>query len=73
LGTRSYHGRSVALKAIMGRKTLFSRAATERKDVDVLQVFIETDQPLDVPIGLEVDVRISDDPDPPRGNPGPPR
>jgi HlyD family secretion protein len=59
LGRRSYHGRVAALKTIMGRKTMFSRAAAERKDVDVLQVFIETDEPLDAPIGLEVDLVIS--------------
>ena len=62
-GWRSHQGHVISLKAIMGRKTTFSRAAAERKDVDVLRVLIETDERLDAPIGLEVHVKIDDDPD----------
>jgi HlyD family secretion protein len=46
------------LKPIMGPKTLFSRAAAERRDLDTLEVFIALPEGSQFPIGLEVDVEI---------------
>jgi HlyD family secretion protein len=48
----------VLVKTMMGKKTVFSRESAERKDLEVLQVFIEPDQPLDVPVGLKIDVEL---------------
>jgi HlyD family secretion protein len=42
----------------MGKKTVFARTATERKDVDVRQVFVQLPEGVDLPIGLETDVVI---------------
>lgn len=47
------------VKQVMGKKTVFSKTATERKDLDVLQVLIEVPNAPRLPIGLEVDVRIN--------------
>jgi HlyD family secretion protein len=60
LGEKSYPARVHSIKTIMGKKTVFSRAAAERKDLDVLQVLIELDGPFSAPVGLEVDVKILD-------------
>lgn len=51
-------GTVVDIKPLMGRKTVFSRSATERRDLDVRQVLIQLDPGTDLPIGLKVDVRI---------------
>ena len=58
LGDRQYPGRVVLIKSIMGKKTVFSRSATERKDLDVVQVMIEMEPGFRAPIGLEVDVLL---------------
>jgi HlyD family secretion protein len=58
LGQETLAGRVSCVKRVMGKKTLFSAAATERKDLDVLQVFVETAPPFRVPAGLEVDLKI---------------
>lgn len=42
----------------MGRKTVFAQTATERKDLDVVQVLIALPEGVAWPIGLEVDVRV---------------
>lgn len=47
------------VKKIMGKKTVFAKTATERKDIDVIQALIEPDADLQVPIGLEVNVKIA--------------
>ena len=47
------------VKQVMGKKTVFSKTATERKDLDVLQVLIDLPAELKLPVGLEVDVRIN--------------
>ena len=47
------------VKKIMGKKTVFAKTATERKDIDVIQVFIEPDGELQLPVGLEVNVKIA--------------
>lgn len=46
------------VKQVMGKKTVFSKTATERKDLDVLQVLIDLPAGLKLPIGLEVDLRV---------------
>jgi multidrug resistance efflux pump len=55
----SVTGRVTLMKTIMGKKTVFSRESAERKDLEVLQVFIDADETLDVPIGLKVDVQLA--------------
>ena len=58
LGDKAYPGRVVLLEKLMGDKTVFTRASSERKDLDVLQVLVELGSDLQVPAGLQVDVRI---------------
>jgi HlyD family secretion protein len=65
LGDRTYPGHVVLVKAVMGKKTVFTRSASERKDLDVVQAFVETDEPLTAPAGLEVEVVVSTEPRPP--------
>jgi ABC exporter DevB family membrane fusion protein len=55
---KSYSGRVVEVEKIMGDKTVFTRAASERKDFHVLQVVIEMGPEFSAPVGLQVDVRI---------------
>jgi HlyD family secretion protein len=59
LGQREIPAHVVFVKNIMGKKTVFAQTATERKDIDVIQVFIEPDSPLQVPVGLEVNTKIA--------------
>ena len=42
----------------MGNKTVFSRASGERKDLNVLEVLVQPESPLNVPIGLQIEVDI---------------
>ena len=56
---RTYQGRVIVVKEIMGAKTVFTRAATERRDLEVLQVLIEMDPDFRAPVGLRVDVSIT--------------
>ncbi len=58
LGTRTYEGRLVVVKPIMGKKTVFSRTGGERRDLDVIQVLVEMPDGFVAPVGLEVDVAI---------------
>jgi multidrug resistance efflux pump len=58
LGTQCLPGTIVLTKRIMGKKTVFSRAAAERKDLEVVQVFIDLEEPLAAPVGLEVDIQV---------------
>ena len=41
LGQESLEGRVTEVRSIMGKRAMFSRAAAERKDLDVVQVLIE--------------------------------
>lgn len=59
LGDKEIPAHVKLVKNIMGKKTVFAKTATERKDIDVIQAFIEPDQPLQVPVGLEVNVKIA--------------
>ncbi|MCI0457589.1 MAG: efflux RND transporter periplasmic adaptor subunit [Gemmataceae bacterium] len=58
LGHTAFEGVVTTVKGIMGKKTVLARSATERKDLDVLQVFIELETSFPVPVWLEVDVQI---------------
>jgi HlyD family secretion protein len=55
---KTYPGRVVEVEKIMGDKTVFTRASSERKDLNVLQVVIEMESGFSAPIGLRVDLRI---------------
>ena len=55
---RVYPGRVVEVEQVMGDKTLFSRSASERKDLHVLQVVVEMGDEFNAPVGLQVDVRV---------------
>jgi HlyD family secretion protein len=46
------------IKRAMGRKTVFSRIATEKMDLKVFEVWIEMKNDPGWPVGMEVDVRI---------------
>lgn len=59
LGEKEVPAHVTLVKKIMGKKTVFAKTATERKDIDVIQVFIEPDGPLETPVGLEVNVKIA--------------
>lgn len=55
---KSYAGRVIQVEKIMGDKTVFTRASSERKDLHVLPVVIEMESDFSAPVGLQVDVRI---------------
>jgi HlyD family secretion protein len=61
LGSDRVTGRVVMVKRIMGKKTVFTREPTERKDLDVLQVLIELPTDFRAPMGLQVDVDLDVD------------
>lgn len=56
---RQLEGFVTVVKPIMGPKTVFSRAAAERQDLEMRQVFIPLPSHTDLPVGLKVDVRIA--------------
>lgn len=58
LAGKRYHGQVSCLEHIMGKKTVFTRASSERKDLDVLQVLIDLGPDFTAPAGLQVDVKI---------------
>ena len=58
LGNRELSGRVQSIRELMGKKTVFSRSAEERKELDVIQLVVGTEQPLTAPIGLRLDVRL---------------
>jgi multidrug resistance efflux pump len=58
LGDRRYSATLALIKPLMGNKTVFSRDAGERKDLDVLEVFVQPDAPISAPIGMQVEVDI---------------
>jgi multidrug resistance efflux pump len=58
LGREAIPGKVSAVRNIMGKRTLWTKAATERMDLEVLQVLIESDALFRAPVWLQVDVRI---------------
>jgi HlyD family secretion protein len=58
LGDKRVEGCLSFIKDVMGPKTVFSRDASERKDLDIVQVFIDLPADFQAPIGLQVDVEI---------------
>jgi HlyD family secretion protein len=58
LAGKAYHGRLASLEHMMGNKTVFTRASSERKDLDVLQVLIDLGPDFRAPAGLQVEVKI---------------
>jgi HlyD family secretion protein len=58
LGEKEIPGHVSLVKQIMGKKTVFAKTATERKDIDVIQLFVQPDNTLQAPVGLEVNVKI---------------
>jgi multidrug resistance efflux pump len=58
LGKGSFPGKVVAVRDVMGKRTMFSKAATERKDLDVVQVLMEMEEGFRAPVWLQVDVKI---------------
>lgn len=59
LGEKEIPAHVTLVKKIMGKKTVFAKTATERKDIDVIQAFIEPDSEFQAPVGLEVNVKIA--------------
>jgi len=58
-GSREFTAGTIRLiKPLMGRKTVFTREATERMDLQVIEIRVELADPPPWPIGLEVDVEI---------------
>src|SRR5262249_32252017 len=55
---RKVPGRLVGIKRVMGPRRVFSGASTERRDLEVIQVFVEPEGSFDVPVGLRVDVGV---------------
>jgi HlyD family secretion protein len=58
LGGTETPGSVVLVKPIMGKKTVFTKAASEWKDVDVIQVLVEPAPGFAAPVGMEVEVRV---------------
>ena len=61
LGDKELPAHVSLVKKMMGKKTVFAKTATERKDIDIIQVFIEPDKAFSAPVGLEVNVKIAVD------------
>jgi len=54
-------GGNAALVQQVVEKTVFVKIAIERTDIDVIQVFIESNSDLRVPVGLEVNAKTQVD------------
>lgn len=61
LGDECWSGRISLVKQMMGDKTVFSESASERRDLNVVQVLIDMDDNLSAPVGLRVDVTVDVD------------
>jgi HlyD family secretion protein len=55
---REVAGRVVQIKRLMGPKKVFSGASTERRDLEVIQVFLQPEGSFTAPVGLRVDARV---------------
>jgi multidrug resistance efflux pump len=58
LGRESFTGEVAQVKEVMGPKTVFAQAVTERKNLDVLQLFVQMPEGFTAPIGLQIDVAV---------------
>jgi HlyD family secretion protein len=58
LGESRFPGTVSLVKRVMGNKTVFSHEASERKDLDVIQILIDLPEDFAAPLGLQVDVDI---------------
>lgn len=58
--SRHWGGMSLWSKQVV-EKTVFVKIAIERTDIDVIQVFIESNSDLRVPVGLEVNAKTQVD------------
>lgn len=58
IGDKKVEGNLVLIKGLMGPKTVFSRDASERKDLEIVQVMIDLPDGFQAPIGLQVDVDV---------------
>lgn len=58
LGFREFHGKVARINRLMGPKTVFSRVADERRDLDVVQVLVDMAPDFHYPAGLRVDVYL---------------
>jgi multidrug resistance efflux pump len=58
MGNERVDGRVVLAKELMGKKTVFTRASNERKDLETLEVFVEATRRLKLPVGLKLDVEF---------------
>ena len=59
LNNKKCHGQIALVKDLMGKRTVFTRSCTERKDLDVVQVFVDMGTDFTAPAGLRVDVAIT--------------
>jgi len=59
LAGKRYRGRVLSVEPLMGAKTVFTRASSEKKDLDVVQAVLEMEPGLQAPPGLRVDVEIT--------------
>ncbi len=58
LAGKTYRGKVAYLEHIMGDKTVFTSASSERKDLEVLQVVLAMEPGFQCPSGLRVDATI---------------
>ena len=58
LANQTAEGCITTVTPLMGKKTVFSGAATELKDVDVIQVLVKMPPEFDALVGLRVDVTV---------------
>ena len=50
--------RVAQIKRLMGPKKVFSGDSTERRDLEVIQVFLQPQGSFTAPVGLRVDARV---------------
>lgn len=58
LGAKEYQGHISRIKSIMGKKSVFTRSSSEKRDLDIVQVFVDMGDEFRAPAGLRVDVAI---------------
>jgi multidrug resistance efflux pump len=58
LGHESFPGRVAEVRQQMGPKTVFSQAAGERRDLDVLQIILDMNEGFAAPLGLQVNIKL---------------